>query len=263
MHDGVGAAEARGVFSDPREVARSALARGCPAEALAALDAVGSRGTRSCDALPGAAGGEREVSDVPWELWLEAWRQVGSCRELGRLLARAGAGLASRSVEVHRWCAEGLPAAPLPLGSLESLAATEAARAGRAGEAARLHLAAADAAPRVDLRFGHVEAAASLAQVLEDPALSLLVAAFEARLDADVGDDADALARADAVLSEAHPERHPEAWGLAQRVRALALSRTPETPTAVLEAARAASDLLPPWPGAAWGLTGDEASPTS
>ena len=134
----------------------------------------------------------------------------------------------------------------------EALAA--AARDGRAGEAARLHLVAADQATRVDLRFGHVEAAAALAEVLEDPRLTLLVEAFEARLDADVGDDADALTRIDAVLAEATADANPNAWRLALAVRFELLGRAGDAPPEAKTAARDAARRAGPWPGARWGI---------
>ncbi len=216
----------RAVFGTRLEAAQEALARRCPADALQALDGL-----------------EGEDAEAVRRLRIEAWRQVGSVRGLARLgVSREEAAFGEGEI----------PCAAAPEALSDALA--QAGRDGRAGDAARLHLALADGAARVDLRFGHVEAAAALAEVLDDPRLRLLVEAFEARLDADVGDDEDAIARAEAVLADATPEASPLACCLAWRVRAEVVGRLEDAAPERRREAREAADRAPEWGGARWGI---------
>jgi hypothetical protein len=100
-----------------------------------------------------------------------------------------------------------------------------ASRAGRAAELVRVHLALSEHAPRVDTRVGLVEAAESIAHVLDDRVLHLLVQAFFARVDADFGEDDDARQRVDAVLADPAIDDAPRARAVALAVRVLLARR--------------------------------------
>ena len=188
------------------------------AEALGRGDAVTA--FEHIDRLP-------EAERAPW--LVAAWRLVGSPARLGALVGD----LDAAPPELADLVRCGVPETPLPTGDAAALegACAKAAADGRAHELAYLHLALAASAPRVDLRAAHLAHAETLAGALGDRRLAVWVAASEAALDADLGEDDDALERADWALAEAAAVGAPRAAALAQHARAIAYDRQSNVPT--------------------------------
>jgi hypothetical protein len=174
------------------------------AEALGRGDAVTA--FEHIDRLP-------EAERAPW--LVAAWRLVGSPARLGALIGGADAA-PPELADLVRW---GVPETPLPG------ACAKAAADGRAHDLAYLHLALAACAPRVDLRAAHLAHAETLAGALGDRRLAVWVAASEAALDADLGEDDDALERAAWALAEAAVVGAPLAAALAERAHLIARER--------------------------------------
>lgn len=101
---------------------------------------------------------------------------------------------------------------------------------GHAGLLAKTHLLMAQASPRVDFRVTHVEHAGSLFEALGDLRSKTLADAWEAQVEAELGEleGAEDLARQAREAGQAM--RHPEAEALATLVQAVCL-RALERPT--------------------------------
>lgn len=139
------------------------------------------------------------------EAMARIWLGIGARRPLLSLAEQLGEGGllegTALAAELRSVLTHGLPMLPIPSGSFEELQA-RAAELGRLGQVralAHCHLGLAGVAPRVDWRVGHLEHAAALAEQLEDPGLSSLVMAFEARMDAFLGEDDEARERVEAT----------------------------------------------------------------
>lgn len=169
------------------------LAERRPAEALACLDEL-------ADADPGA------VEDTA-PLLARIWMQVGSRRALRALDAPLPPELAEARA---RFLASGPAPVPIPRGTREELSilAADLGARGLVHELAHVHLGLAELELRVDERLAHIEAAQTLAQQLDDPALLSLATAFQARLDLHLGEADDARDEAEAAraLGLAHGE---------------------------------------------------------
>lgn len=139
--------------------------------------------------------------------WMvEVWILAGSPRAVRQTLPAVLDPV--RRARAERFLAAPPPIAPLRAESYEDLTALAARHAanGLASALACAHLGLAELAPRSDWRALHVEHASSLASGLDDPRLSALVCAFEARLDADFGDAEEAFIAANQAVidGEAH-----------------------------------------------------------
>lgn len=125
---------------------------------------------------------------------VQVWRAMAARRALALGLETWG----PEASELAQAYLEQAPPVYLPMqgdyAELEALARTLGAR-GDAVELTRCQLGLADAVTRIDVRVGHVEAAAMLADQLGEAGLQLLCMAYLARLDVALGEDDDAEAR--------------------------------------------------------------------
>jgi hypothetical protein len=189
--------------------------------------------------------------------WLvDVWILAGSPRAVRQVLPAVRD--SARRARAERFLADPPPIAPLHAASYEvltELAARHAAN-GLASALACAHLGLAELAPRSDWRALHVEHASSLASGLDDPRLSALVAAFEARLDADFGDAEEAFIAANHAVAEGEAHLPLAAlWGH------LVLDRLGEA--GALERARVVAHALGvPLPVDVWGLGAPLERPT-
>ncbi|MCC6621243.1 MAG: hypothetical protein IT385_08310 [Deltaproteobacteria bacterium] len=170
------------------------------------------------------------LGGVAPERELAVWILAGHVRAVRSLLPRLDAPAAARArAFLDDPATHEEPPAGADYAALDALRAALSAR-GRVRAAARVHLAMAEASPRPDWRWLHVEHAGTLARVVGDPRLDALVIAHEALRDADFGEDDDALERIAAAITLGLEAGEPRALALAERARAIVEPRLAAAP---------------------------------